>query len=149
MNPPLTGRAQSRHPTRRFLPRIRLEKRDDGSRREREEREAAEAAMSPFHSRKFCSGLIKRVVITLPENRHKIGHPKRKLVFQPSSFSGYLSFREGIKKMALGGGLGPSQFWDKPFGIGGIWDYQSWRCDQEGICFIVIDAPSWDCSSQS
>ncbi len=38
---------------------------------------------------------------TLPEtnNSHlKIGHPNRKLVFQPSIFTGYVSFREGKSK---------------------------------------------------
>ena len=35
---------------------------------------------------------------TLPETNFlhlKIGHPTRKLVFQPSIFRGYVSFREG------------------------------------------------------
>ena len=37
--------------------------------------------------------------VTLPETNSsplKIGHPKRKLVFQPSIFRCYVSFREGI-----------------------------------------------------
>ena len=37
-------------------------------------------------------------ICTLPETHSsplKIGHPKRKLVFQPSIFRGYVSFREG------------------------------------------------------
>ena len=37
--------------------------------------------------------------VTLPETNSsplKIGHPKRKLLFQPSIFRGYISFREGI-----------------------------------------------------
>ena len=43
----------------------------------------------------------QRNSITLPEtnNSHlKIGHPKRKLVFQPSIFRCYVSFREGKLK---------------------------------------------------
>ena len=39
-----------------------------------------------------------QIDITLPESNSsplKIGHPKRKLVFQPSIFGSYVSFREG------------------------------------------------------
>ena len=39
-------------------------------------------------------------VVTLPETNSshlKIGYPKRKLVFQPSIFKCYVSFREGNK----------------------------------------------------
>ncbi len=32
----------------------------------------------------------------------KIGHPKRKLVFQPSIFRGYVSFREGKSQKQVG-----------------------------------------------
>ena len=51
---------------------------------------------------------------TLPETNSshlKIGHPKRKLVFQPSIFKGYVSFREGknsgnqVKHVLFSGGV--------------------------------------------
>ena len=41
---------------------------------------------------------LYQIDITLPETNSsplKIGHPKRKLVFQPSIFGSYVSFREG------------------------------------------------------
>ena len=43
----------------------------------------------------FSEGLL----LTLPETNSsplKIGIPNRKVVFQPSMFTGYVSFREGI-----------------------------------------------------
>ena len=50
--------------------------------------------------------LKKTGIITLPETNSshlKIGHPKRKLVFQPSIFRCYVSFREG--KLPILGGI--------------------------------------------
>ena len=46
---------------------------------------------------------LRRARDTLPETNSsplKMGHPKRKLVFQPSIFRGYVSFREG--RMEIG-----------------------------------------------
>ncbi len=49
-------------------------------------------------NKRFLLVQFKRSKVTLPKTNSvpsKIGHPKRKFIFQPSIFGGYVSFREG------------------------------------------------------